>query len=71
MNWMTGVARSARGRGIALALKQHQAAAAREAGWKRLRTQNDLGNVPMLRVNDRLGYRPLFEWVHLAGPLIG
>jgi len=71
MNWMTGVARSARGRGVALALKRHQAAAAREAGWKRLRTQNDLGNVPMLRVNEKLGYQALFEWVHLVGPLIG
>ena len=71
MNWMTGVARSARGRGIALALKRHQAAAARAAGWKRLRTQNDLGNVPMLRVNEKLGYQALFEWVHLTGPLIG
>lgn len=71
MNWMTGVARAARGRGIALALKRHQAAAARAAGWKRLRTQNDLGNGPMLRVNERLGYEPLYEWVHLTGPLIG
>lgn len=71
MNWMTGVARSARGRGVALALKRHQAAAARAAGWRRLRTQNDLGNVPMLRVNEKLGYQALYEWVHLAGPLIG
>lgn len=70
-NWMTGVARAARGRGIATALKQHQAEAARAAGWKRLRTQNDLGNAPMIRVNEKLGYRPKFEWVHLAGPLIG
>ena len=62
---------SARGRGVAYAVKQHQAAAARAAGWRRLRTQNDLANVPMLRVNEKLGYRPKFEWVHLTGPLIG
>jgi len=35
-HWMTGVARSARGRGVALALKQAQIAAAKEAGWKSL-----------------------------------
>jgi GNAT superfamily N-acetyltransferase len=68
-NWMTGVARAARGRGIALALKRHQAVAARDAGWKHLRTQNDLGNAPMIGVNDRLGYEPRFQWVHLVGPL--
>ena len=70
-NWMTGVARSARGRGVALALKRHQAAAARAAGWQGIRAQNDLSNGPMLRVNEKLGFRPLFEWVHLTGPLIG
>jgi hypothetical protein len=24
----------------------------------------------MRRVNERLGYERLFEWVHLAGPLL-
>jgi GNAT superfamily N-acetyltransferase len=70
-HWMTGVARDARGRGVALALKQAQAAAARAAGWRFLRTQNDLANVPMRRVNEKLGFEPRFEWVHLVGPLIG
>src|SRR5581483_11124149 len=69
-NWMTGVARSARGRGVALALKRHQAAAARAAGWRRLRAQNDLANAPMLRVNEKLGYERKFEWIHLTGPLL-
>jgi predicted N-acetyltransferase YhbS len=69
-HWMTGVARSARGRGIALALKRAQIAAAKEAGARYLRTQNDLANAPMRRVNERLGYERLFEWVHLAGPLL-
>jgi mycothiol synthase len=70
-HWMTGVSRDSRGRGIATALKQAQIAAARDAGVVFLRTQNDLGNAPMRRVNERLGYRKLFEWVHLEGPLLG
>jgi GNAT superfamily N-acetyltransferase len=68
---MTGVARAARGRGIAVALKQAQIAGAKEAGWRYLRTQNDLGNAPMRRVNDKLGYQLRYEWVHLIGPVPG
>jgi mycothiol synthase len=67
---MTGVARAARGRGVALALKQAQIAAAKETDLTWLRTQNDLGNAPMRRVNDKLGYVKRFEWVHLTGPLL-
>jgi L-amino acid N-acyltransferase YncA len=66
---MTGVARAARGRGIAQALKQAQIRAAKEAGWRFLRTQNDLANAPMRRVNDKLGYVLRFEWVHVVGPV--
>jgi GNAT superfamily N-acetyltransferase len=69
-HWMTGVARSARGRGVALALKQAQIAAAKDAGWTYLRTMNDLGNAPMRRVNETLGYERQTEWVHLGGPLL-
>jgi mycothiol synthase len=69
-HWMTGVARSARGRGVALALKQAQIAAAKEAGLKVLRTTNDLGNAPMRRVNEKLGYERKSEWVHLGGSLL-
>jgi L-amino acid N-acyltransferase YncA len=69
-HWMTGVARAARGRGIALALKQAQIAGAKAAGWRYLDTQNDLGNAPMRRVNEKLGYVRKFEWVHLTGPLL-
>ena len=47
-----------------------QIVAAKEAGWRFLRTQNDLGNAPMRRVNEKLGYELKFEWVHLVGPLI-
>jgi GNAT superfamily N-acetyltransferase len=67
---MTGVARAARGRGVAFALKQAQVAAAKETGLTWLRTQNDLGNAPMRRVNEKLGYVKRFEWVHLTGPLL-
>jgi len=66
---MTGVARHARGRGVAVALKRAQIAAAQRAGARFLRTQNDLANAPMRRVNDQLGYERRFEWVHLSGPL--
>jgi len=68
-HWMTGVARSARGRGIASAMKRAQIASAKAAGWSFLRTQNDLGNVAMRAVNEKLGYERRFEWVHLIGPL--
>jgi GNAT superfamily N-acetyltransferase len=67
---MTGVARSHRGRGIALALKETQIGTAKAAGYQTLRTQNDLGNAPMRRVNEKLGYVRKFEWVHLGGPLL-
>jgi GNAT superfamily N-acetyltransferase len=69
-HWMTGVARDARGRGIALALKQSQIMAAKRAGIRSLRTQNDLANGSMRRVNEKLGYERRFEWVQLAGPLL-
>jgi mycothiol synthase len=69
-HWMTGVARRARGRGVALALKHAQIAAAKEAGLETLRTTNDLGNAPMRRVNEKLGYARRSEWVHLGGPLL-
>lgn len=68
-HWMTGVKRNWRGRGIAVALKQAQIAAAKAAGLERLRTQNDLANAPMRRVNEKLGYRSRLEWIQFAGPL--
>ncbi len=68
-HWMTGVKRAWRGRGIARALKQSQIAAAQAAGLERLRTQNDLANAPMRRVNEQLGYRSRLELIQFAGPL--
>jgi mycothiol synthase len=69
-HYMTGIRRDVRGRGIAQALKRAQIAAAKEAGYERLRTQNDLANAPMRAVNERLGYRARLEWVHFQGPLL-
>jgi GNAT superfamily N-acetyltransferase len=66
---MTGVRPAWRRRGIALALKQAQIDAAAAAGMSRLRTQNALAN-PMLRVNERLGFLPDVDWLHLRGPLL-
>ncbi len=58
-NYFTGVARSHRGRGIARALKHHQVEWAQRHGVDYLVTENDVSNVPMLRINADLGYRPL------------
>lgn len=69
-HWMTGVRRAYRGRGVARALKVAQIAAARERGFTELRTTNASDNVPMRRVNERLGYRATLTWLHLRGPLL-
>lgn len=54
--FFTGVTPAARGRGIALALKAHQALALADAGAARLFTQNMVGNEPILAANRRLGF---------------
>jgi len=69
-HWMTGVRRAYRGRGLARALKVAQIAAARERGFTELRTTNASDNLPMRRVNERLGYRATLTWLHLRGPLL-
>lgn len=69
-HFMTGVARRSRGRGVARALKLAQLHAAKGAGLRELRTQNDVANHAMRRVNERLGYRPRLAWIHLGGPLL-
>jgi mycothiol synthase len=62
---MTGVRRSAGGRGIAGALKEAQIAWAQEHGLRELRTENELRNEPIRRLNARLGYRPEAAWIVL------
>ena len=58
-------------RGIALALKQAQIAAAKEAGLDATcAPRTTSATLPMRRVNEKLGYVRKFEWVHLGGPLL-
>jgi GNAT superfamily N-acetyltransferase len=68
-NDITGVLRAWRGRGVAGALKHAQLAWAKENGYERLETANELRNEPIRRLNERLGYRPFAERVLLRGPL--
>jgi len=69
VHMMTGVRRAWRGRGIAGALKRAQIAWAREAGYERLQTSNELRNEPIRRLNERLGYREVPGRVEVRGPL--
>lgn len=55
-NAFTGVDRAYRGRKIAQALKILAAQYARSQGARVMVTNNDSENVPMLAINDRLGY---------------
>jgi mycothiol synthase len=65
-NQMTATLPEYRRRGLALLVKLAAVRWAAEAGIDRLLTENDVDNVGMLAINDRLGYRPLYEqrfWV--------
>jgi GNAT superfamily N-acetyltransferase len=64
----TAIARAARGRGIASAIKRAQIAWARERGLRTLRTANETRLAGMLALNRRLGYRPLYTEIVLRGP---
>jgi GNAT superfamily N-acetyltransferase len=64
----TAIARTARGHGVASAIKRAQIAWAREHGVRSLRTANEVRLVGMLALNARLGYRPLHDEVVLRGP---
>jgi GNAT superfamily N-acetyltransferase len=66
---LTGVRRAVRRRGIARALKLHQIAAARALGLAQLVTESEETNLPMRRLNEELGYRPIPGSVVLQGPL--
>jgi len=61
----TGTSRSVRGRGIARALKYESICQALEAGYERVRTNNDADNPPILRINEEMGYRLISPLVEL------
>ena len=70
--WRVGflaVAREARGRGVAGAIKRAQTAWAKEHGIPSLRTANEVRLVGLIALNRRFGYRPLHEEIVLRGPL--
>ena len=63
------VRREARGRGIGGAIKRAQIAWAREHGVRSLRTATETRLAGMRALNERLGYRPLYEEIVLRGPV--
>lgn len=70
-HWTHGfmaVRRDHRGRGIAGAIKRAQIAWARANGVERLRTATETRLASMRALNERLGYRPLYEEIVLRGP---
>lgn len=71
-HWTNGfmaVARDARGRGVAGAIKRAQIRWAKQHGIATLRTANETRLASMLELNRRLGYVPLYEEIVLRGPL--
>jgi GNAT superfamily N-acetyltransferase len=62
-NRMTATLPGYRRRGLALAVKAASARWAAATGFDRLLTENDADNVGMLALNDRLGYRPLYDQI--------
>jgi GNAT superfamily N-acetyltransferase len=55
----TGVLREHRGKGLGLALKALAAAEGARAGAKQARTNNDPDNPAILRINEKLGFKPV------------
>jgi GNAT superfamily N-acetyltransferase len=60
-NQMTATLPEFRRRGLALAVKLAAADWAQANGFERILTENDADNVGMLAINERLGYRRLYE----------
>ena len=68
---LTGVRRRYRRRGVALALKLRGIHYARARGYSFVRVDNDSANVPMLALNERLGFVREPAWVLLAKTFTG
>jgi GNAT superfamily N-acetyltransferase len=68
-NGFMAVARDARGRGVAGALKRAQVRFAKEEGIATLRTATEVRLGSMRDLNRRFGYVPLYEEIVLRGPL--
>lgn len=66
--WLTGVVRSHRRRGIALALKLRAIEFAIQQGGKAIRTDNEENN-PMLGINKLLGFQEIPAWVEFEKEL--
>jgi GNAT superfamily N-acetyltransferase len=62
-NQMTATVPTLRRRGLALALKLASARWAAASGYERIVTENDVENEGMLAINQRIGYRPLYDQV--------
>jgi GNAT superfamily N-acetyltransferase len=67
-NGFMAVARDARGRGLAGAIKRAQIAWAKANGITALRTANEVRLTTMLDLNRRLGYRRLYDEIIMRGP---
>jgi RimJ/RimL family protein N-acetyltransferase/N-acetylglutamate synthase-like GNAT family acetyltransferase len=65
---MTGTLRDYRGRGLALLAKRATLVHAAERGVELVTTENDETNAPMLRINEKLGYRPVGTYDHWSRP---
>ncbi len=59
----TGVLPEHRGRGVAMALKLLSFRYAAKRGYREARAHNDTANPPILRMNEKLGYRRLPGWL--------
>ena len=60
---LTGVLRTERGKGIAMALKLKAVEYARAHGLRQIRTWNDSLNRPMLAINEALGFAKQPAWI--------
>jgi mycothiol synthase len=63
---MTGVRRTHRGLGLALALKLRGIQYAKDHGGQEITTMNDAPNAAMIGINEKLGFQRAPEWIRYA-----